>query len=79
MVTKLQKTDEGVVVLLPEDVLTVLGLTDDAEVSVSVEAKQGQIIITPTSDMISGVDEEFVNQVSDFIDHYRPALEALAK
>jgi len=79
MVTKLQKTEQGIVILLPEDVLESLGLTPDSEVSITVKPEQGQIIITPSAELLPGIDEEFAQQVSDFIDQYRPALEALAK
>jgi hypothetical protein len=38
-----------------------------------------QIVITPASLSLPGIDETFVQQVSEFIEQYRPALEALAK
>jgi antitoxin component of MazEF toxin-antitoxin module len=79
MVTKLQQTEQGVILLLPEDALKRLGLTAEAEVSITVNPEQGQIIITPATELLPGVDEEFARQVSDFIDQYRPALEALAR
>ncbi len=47
MVSKLLKTEQGVMVLLPEDTLEILGLTSESEVSVTVHPEQGQIIIAP--------------------------------
>jgi hypothetical protein len=79
MVTKLQRTEQGVMIVLPEDILETLGLSADTEVSITTKPSLGQIIITPASEILTGVDEEFARQVSDFIDQYRPALEALAK
>lgn len=79
MVGKLLQTQYGLAVLLPEDTLERLGLSLDTEVSVTLKQELGQIIITPASLPIVGVDEDFARQVSDFIEQYRPALEALAK
>jgi antitoxin component of MazEF toxin-antitoxin module len=79
MVTKLQRTEQGIVVLLPEDILEQLGLDAETEVSITVRPEQGQIIITAVDAVLPGVDEEFARQVSDFIQQYRPALEALAR
>jgi len=79
MVIKLQQTEQGIMLLLPEEVLTTLGLSDDAEVSVTVDPKQNQIIITPAMASLPDIDSEFAQQVSEFIDRYRPALEALAR
>ena len=79
MVTKLQRTEKGITVLLSDDILEILGLDDGAEVSITARPEQGQIIITAADTVLSGVDEEFARHVSDFIEQYRPALEALAK
>jgi antitoxin component of MazEF toxin-antitoxin module len=79
MVTKLQQTEHGVMVVLPAEALETLGLTADSEVSISLKPEQGQIIITPKAELLPGIDQEFARQVTEFIDQYRPALEALAK
>ena len=98
MVTKLERTEKGVMLQLSEVqpgigplletlvyfsseslVLAELGLDAEAEVSITVRPEQGQIIITAADAALSGVDEEFAQQVSAFIDQYRPALEALAR
>jgi antitoxin component of MazEF toxin-antitoxin module len=79
MVGKLLQTQYGLAVLLPEDTLERLGLSLDTEVSVTLKQELGQIIITPASLPIVEVDENFARQLSDFIEEYRPALEALAK
>jgi hypothetical protein len=79
MVTKLQRTEKGVMLLLTDDILAELGLETEAEVSITVRPEQRQIIITPADAELSGIDEEFARHVSDFIEQYRPALKALAK
>ncbi len=79
MVTKLQKTKQGLILVLPDDTLELLGLSADTNVSVTLNPEQQQIIITPSAQLLPDVDEEFARQVSDFIEQYRPALKALAK
>jgi hypothetical protein len=37
------------------------------------------MIIAPVHEVIPGVDEAFARQVAEFIEQYRPALNALAK
>jgi hypothetical protein len=79
MVTKLQKTEQGVMLLLPDELLALLGLAADSEVSLIPQPEQGRLVIAPATESLPGIDEEFARQVSDFINQYRPALEALAK
>ena len=79
MVSKILQTEQGLAILIPEDTLARLGLTPDSEVSVTLNPELGQIVITPASMALRGVDETFARQVSEFIEKYRPALEALAK
>jgi putative addiction module antidote len=77
MVRKIFKTGNSMVVSLPREILEPLGVSDGSEVSVELE--DGKIIIRPMRQAVPGVDEDFARQVSEFIDEYRPALEALAK
>ena len=53
----------------------------DADATVDLDREKRQILIAPAQDplALAGVDEAFAKQVSEFIDEYRPALEALAK
>jgi len=79
MVCKIFKTGNSTVVSLPEDALDFLGLTEGAEVSVELDRERRRIVITPMDTALLGVDETFARQVAEFIEEYRPALEALAK
>lgn len=80
MVRKIFKTGNSMVVSLPKDILDDLRLTEGAEVEVEIDRQEGRIIISPTKPPdLPGVDEEFAQQVAQFIDQYRPALEALAR
>jgi len=79
MVRKIFKTGNSMVVSLPKDTLDFLGLTEGADVAVELDRERRQIIISPVETATRGVDEVFARQVAEFIEQYRPALEALAK
>lgn len=78
MVRKIFRAGNSAVVSLPRDVLESVGLEEGAEVIITGDRKRRRIVITPKAVDLPGVDEEFASQVSDFIEKYRTALEALA-
>jgi hypothetical protein len=61
--------------------LELLGISEGAKVSVNLDRENRRIIISPArqSLVILGVDEAFAQQVAEFVEQYRPALEALSK
>ena len=68
------------VVSIPKDILDQLQLSEGEDVSVELDSQQRQIVISPVEKAIStAIDEAFAKQVDDFIEKYRPALEALSK
>jgi putative addiction module antidote len=79
MPRKIFKTGNSMVVSLPRDTLDYLELKEGSEVTVELDRERGEIIIAPSGRGLPGVDPEFARQVADFIEEYRPALEALAK
>ena len=79
MLRKIFKTGNSTVVSIPREMLENLGVGDGSEVSVELDTKTHQIIIRPAERTMPGVDENFARQLADFIDEYRPALEALAR
>jgi len=79
MIRKIFKTGNSEVVSLPKEMLKSLGVGDGSEVTIELDTFSKQITIRPLEVSISGVDEEFARQVSEFIQEYRPALEALAR
>jgi putative addiction module antidote len=79
MVRKLFKTGNSVVVALPRETLDALNLREGSEVSVQVDAERRHIVVVPAHQLTQGVDEAFARQVAEFIEQYRPALEALAR
>ena len=78
MPRRIFKTGHSMVVSLPKDIVDSLGLTAGAEVSVELDREGHRIVITPLEAVLPGVDEVFARQVTEFIEQYRPALEALA-
>ncbi len=80
MQRKVFKSGNSMVVSIPKDYLELIGIPDGGDVSVSVDGKQKRIVIVPMTTPLEavGVDEQFVQQVNEFIEQYRDALEALA-
>ena len=77
---KVFKTGNSLVVSLPKDLLETLGMKDGTDVSVELDRKNRQILIRPAELPLAGdLSQEFAQQVNEFIDQYRPALEALSK
>lgn len=79
MLRKIFKTGNSTVVSIPREMLENLGIADGSDVSVELDRETHQIIIRAAEQAIAGVDEVFARQVAEFIQEYRPALEALAR
>ena len=81
MLRKVFRTGNSLVVSLPKDALELLGIRVGADVSVDLDRENRQIVITPVEEPLAvvGVDEAFAQQVADFIEQYRPALESLSR
>jgi antitoxin MazE len=80
MKRKVFKTGNSLVVSIPKDLLESLGMQDGTNVSVELDRKNRQILIRPAEIPLAGdMSQKFARQVDEFIDRYRPALEALSK
>jgi putative addiction module antidote len=79
MVRKVFKAGNSLVVSLPKESIQALGLREGSEVSVEVVPEQQEIIIKLADSSLADIDETFAQQVADFIEQYKPALEALAR
>ena len=81
MVRKVFRTGNSKVISIPREALEYLGLEEGMEVSVDLDREKHRIVIAPVGKplAIAGVDEGFAHQVAEFIEQYRPALEALSK
>ena len=79
MVRKIFKSGNSLVVSLPGDALERLGLEEGSEVNVAVDEREGRLIIERIQPALADIDATFAQQLDDFIEQYRPALEALAE
>jgi len=78
MLRRLLKSGNRIVVSLPRSFLEFLNLEGGSQVSVCLDKQRGVIVLAPMGMALPGVDAEFGRQVAEFVEEYRPALEALA-
>jgi putative addiction module antidote len=66
---------------IPTEYLSKLELTVGAEVNITLDEDHDRIMIEPVrkKKYPKGIDREFVAQVNEFIEQYRPALKELAR
>ena len=79
MMRKIFKTGNSLVITLPKESLQSLGLHEGSEVEIAVDEGRGCIIIEPAAPPLANITPVFAQQLDEFIEQYRPALEALAK
>ncbi|MDJ0753514.1 MAG: AbrB/MazE/SpoVT family DNA-binding domain-containing protein [Ardenticatenaceae bacterium] len=79
MKRKVFKVENSLVVSLPKDAIQALGLYEGSEIEVTIDSQGQRLIIEPIQPEISAIDAPFAEQLEDFINRYRSALEALAK
>ena len=80
MLRKIFRTRNSLVVSIPKDILVELDLAEGEDVSVELDSQHRQIIISPVAKPLAvEINETFAKQVDEFIQEYRPALEALAE
>lgn len=68
-------------VSIPREIINKLNLSVGSEVDITLDESGERIILEPVRKRKypKGVDREFVSQVNEFIEKYRPALKELAK
>jgi len=76
---RLFRSGNSIVASMPRAFLDFLNLQEGSEVSVFLDEGGGVIIVTPAGRALPGVDCEFGRQVAEFIEQYRPALQAMAR
>jgi antitoxin component of MazEF toxin-antitoxin module len=75
------KIGNSLVISLSKDALELLDISEGSDVFVDLDGGKQQIVTSPVEEPLSvvGANEAFAQQVAEFIDRYRPALEALNK
>ena len=68
-------------VSIPREMIEKLNLSAGAELDITMDKSGQRIVLEPVKKKKypKGIDREFVSQVNEFIEKYRPALKALAK
>lgn len=68
-------------VSIPREIINKLNLSVGTEVDITLDESGRRIILEPVKKKKypKGIDREFVSQVNEFIEKYRPALKELAK
>lgn len=68
-------------VSIPREMIEKLNLSVGTEVDITLDESGRRIILEPVKKKKypKGIDREFVSQVNEFIEKYRPALKELAK
>jgi antitoxin component of MazEF toxin-antitoxin module len=79
MFKKIFKVGNRLVVAIPRKMLDELGLGIGSRVRIELNANAREIVIRTEAGSIPGVNEVFAQQVAEFINEYRPTLEALAR
>ncbi|OGG66606.1 hypothetical protein A3C21_02870 [Candidatus Kaiserbacteria bacterium RIFCSPHIGHO2_02_FULL_59_21] len=75
MIQKILKIGSSIGITIPKNTAEELGLSAGDTVEFTVNKRQKQILVQP----IASFDAELVSWTKQFIERYRPALEALAK
>lgn len=78
---KVFKAGNSLVVSLPKDAIEEMQISEGTTVNVYYDCVTSKLIIEPIDldQTVEGIDEEFAQQVSEFIEQYRPALDELAR
>ena len=81
MQRKVFKTGNSLVVSLPKDAIEEMQISEGTVVSVYYDRVTSKLIVEPvdTDQAVEGINEEFAQQVSEFIEQYKPALDELAR
>ena len=81
MQRKVFKTGNSLVVSIPKDAIEEMQISEGTVVSVYYDRVTSKLIVEPvdTDQAVEGINEEFAQQVSEFIEQYKPALDELAR
>ncbi|MDO9573488.1 MAG: AbrB/MazE/SpoVT family DNA-binding domain-containing protein [Candidatus Contubernalis sp.] len=77
-IRKIFRAGNSQVVTIPAKILKELNLEEGDHVTLEMKGKDKSLIIRPLQEKISGGDE-FFDQVEDFLDNYKEALDKLEK
>lgn len=74
------KSGNSTVISLPKEIMEYLGIGVGDDIEIDFGENEREVVITTRTNLLAGdLDEDFARQVSEFIERYRPTLEALAQ
>jgi putative addiction module antidote len=79
MTRKIFRSGNSLAVTLPPDAMSKMGLSEGSEVDIDLDTERGVLLVTPSDRHLADIDPEFARHLAEFVERYRPALEALAK
>jgi len=78
MSRKIFRAGNSLVVSLPREAIEALGTEEGLEIILDIDREGRRVVLLPADKGSYGVDKAFGRQVAEFIEAYRPALEALS-
>ncbi len=79
MIRTIARAGDRFVVELPDVMIRALHLDEGNDIDIVLHQEADQIVISPRKPDLADIDVEFAKQVADFVQKYRPALQALAR
>jgi antitoxin component of MazEF toxin-antitoxin module len=77
MAQKVIKSGDSLAVILPDGIISTLQLSEGSELSLKLDADCRYVQLTVSGNPIPEIDPIFAQQVTEFIEQYRPAPAAL--
>lgn len=74
---KVIKSGDSLAVILPDEIINALQLSEGSELSLKLDADCRYVLLTVRGEPTPEIDPIFAQQVTEFIEQYRPALAAL--
>jgi antitoxin MazE len=79
MTRRIFRAGNSLVVSLPREAIEALGGAEGTEISLDIDREGRRVVLLRAEEGLADVDEAFARQVAEFIEVYRPALEALSR
>lgn len=75
---KVFRSGNSLAVTLPPDALARMGITEGSEVEVTEDVASGTLTLRSADADLANVDLQLMRHLAEFVERYRPELEALA-
>lgn len=75
---KVFRSGNSLAITLPQDALARMGVTEGSEVEVIEDVETGTLTLRAANADLANVDLKLMRHLAEFVERYRPELEALA-